>query len=151
MRRFTSVEDMESEVGKEVAVSDWLLLTQDKVHQFAEATDDLQWIHIDVERAKRESPFGGTVAHGFLTLSLMPKFIEQVIDMPSGKMRINYGLNKVRFPAPMPVGAKIRARFSLLAVERIDGGVQSIWQVTMEREGGDKPVCVAESVLRRYF
>ena len=151
MRRFTSVEDMESEVGKEVAVSDWLLLTQDKVHQFAEATDDLQWIHIDVERAKRESPFGGTVAHGFLTLSLMPKFIEQVIDMPSGKMSINYGLNKVRFPAPMPVGAKIRARFSLLAVERIDGGVQSIWQVTMEREGGDKPVCVAESVLRRYF
>lgn len=151
MRRFTSVEDMESEVGKEVAVSDWLVLAQERVNLFAEATDDPQWIHVDVERAKRESPFGGTVAHGFLTLSLLPKFIEQVIDMPPGKMSINYGLNKVRFPAPMPVGGKIRGRFSLLAVERIDGGVQSVWQVTMEREGGDKPVCVAESVLRRYF
>lgn len=151
MRRFTSVEDMESEVGKEVAVSDWLVLAQERVNLFAEATDDPQWIHVDVERAKRESPFGGTVAHGFLTLSLLPKFIEQVIDMPPGKMSINYGLNKVRFPAPMPVGGKIRGRFSLLAVERIEGGVQSVWQVTMEREGGDKPVCVAESVLRRYF
>ena len=151
MRRFTSVEDMASEVGKEVAVSDWLLLTQERVQQFAEATDDPQWIHVDVERAKRESPFGGTVAHGFLTLSLLPKFIEQVIDMPPGKMSINYGLNKVRFPAPMPVGGKIRGRFSLLAVERIEGGVQSIWQVTMECDGSDKPVCVAESVLRRYF
>lgn len=151
MRRFTSVEDMESEIGKEVAVSDWLVLTQERVNLFAEATDDPQWIHVDVERAKRESPFGGTVAHGFLTLSLLPKFIEQVIDMPPGKMSINYGLNKVRFPAPMPAGGKIRGRFSLLAVERIEGGVQSVWQVTMEREGGDKPVCVAESVLRRYF
>lgn len=151
MRRFTSVEDMESEVGKEVAVSDWLVLAQERVNLFAEATDDPQWIHVDVERAKRESPFGGTVAHGFLTLSLLPKFIEQVIDMPPGKMSINYGLNKVRFPAPMPVGGKIRGRFSLLAVERFEGGVQSVWQVTMEREGGDKPVCVAESVLRRYF
>lgn len=151
MRRFTSVEDMESEVGKEVAVSDWLVLSQERVNLFAEATDDPQWIHVDVERAKRESPFGGTVAHGFLTLSLLPKFIEQVIDMPPGKMSINYGLNKVRFPAPMPVGGKIRGRFSLLSVERIEGGVQSVWQVTMEREGGDKPVCVAESVLRRYF
>jgi acyl dehydratase len=151
MRRFTSVEDMASEVGIEVAVSDWLLLTQERVQQFAEATDDPQWIHVDVERAKRESPFGGTVAHGFLTLSLLPKFIEQVIDMPPGKMSINYGLNKVRFPAPMPVGRKIRGRFTLLSVERIEGGVQSIWQVTMECDGGDKPVCVAESVLRRYF
>ena len=151
MRRFTSVEDMESEVGKEVAVSDWLVLTQERVQQFSEATDDPHWIHVDVERAKRESPFGGTVAHGFLTLSLLPKFIEQVIDMPPGKMSINYGLNKVRFPAPMPVGRKIRGRFTLLSIERIEGGVQSIWQVTMECDGGDKPVCVAESVLRRYF
>lgn len=151
MRRFASVEELVSEVGNEVAVTDWMSLTQQRVQQFAEATDDLQWIHIDEERAKRESPFGGTVAHGFLTLSLLPKFIEEVIAMPPGKMNINYGLNKVRFPAPMPVGGKLRARFVLLAAEPFDGGVQMIWKVTMECEGLDKPVCVAESVLRRYF
>ena len=151
MRSFATVEALESAVGHEVGVSEWMMLTQERVQQFAEATDDLQWIHLDIERAKRESPFGRTVAHGFLTLSLLPKFIEQVIEMPPGKMSINYGLNKVRFPAPMPVGEKIRARFALLEVERFDGGVQSVWKVTMEREHGDKPVCVAESVLRRYF
>lgn len=151
MRQFASVEEMQAEVGKEVAVSDWLTVSQERVNQFAEATGDAQWIHVDVERAKRESPFGGTIAHGFLTLSLLPKFIEEVIELPPGSMSINYGLNKVRFPAPMMVGGRIRGRFTLLSLEKIDKGIQTIWQVTMEREGSDKPVCVAESVLRRYF
>lgn len=151
MRQFASVEEMQAEVGKEVAVSDWLTVSQERVNQFAEATGDAQWIHVDVERAKRESPFGGTIAHGFLTLSLLPKFIEEVIELPPGSMSINYGLNKVRFPAPMMVGGLIRGRFTLLSLEKIDKGIQTVWQVTMEREGSDKPVCVAESVLRRYF
>lgn len=151
MRKFTSVAEMQAEVGKEVAVSDWLTITQERVNQFAVATDDSQWIHVDVERAKRESPFGGPIAHGFLTLSLLPKFIEEVIELPSGSMSINYGLNKVRFPSPMPVGGRLRGRFTLLALETINKGMQSVWQVTMELEGSDKPVCVAESVLRCYF
>ena len=145
MRTFASVEALEAEVGNEIAVSEWLTISQQRV------TDDPQWIHVDVDRAKRESPFGGTIAHGFLTLSLLPKFIEEVIDLPFGKMSINYGLNKVRFPAPMLVGGRLRGRFSLLSLERIEGGVQTVWLVTMEREGNAKPACVAESVLRRYF
>jgi acyl dehydratase len=151
MRTFASVEALEAEVGNEIAVSEWLTISQQRVNEFAQATDDPQWIHVDVDRAKRESPFGGTIAHGFLTLSLLPKFIEEVIDLPFGKMSINYGLNKVRFPAPMLVGGRLRGRFSLLSLERIEGGVQTVWQVTMEREGNAKPACVAESVLRRYF
>lgn len=150
MRQFASVEEMQAEVGKEVAVSDWLTVSQERVNQFAEATGDAQWIHVDVERAKRESPFGGTIAHGFLTLSLLPKFIEEVIELPPGSMSINYGLNKVRFPAPMMVGGRVRGRFTLLSLEKIDKGIQTVWQVTMEREGSEKPACVAESVLRRY-
>lgn len=150
MRKFSSVEELKAEVGKEVAVSDWLTMTQERVNEFALATDDSQWIHVDAERAKRESPFGGTIAHGFLTLSLLPKFIEEVIEMPPGSMSINYGLNKVRFPAPMLVGGRLRGRFTLLSLEPIDKGIQTVWQVTMEREGSDKPACVAESVLRRY-
>ena len=151
MRRFLTVEELEAEVGKEVAVSEWMNLSQERVNQFAEATDDPQWIHVDPERAKRESPFGGTIAHGFLTLSLLPKFFEQCIDQPLGKMSINYGLNKVRFPTPMLVGGRLRGRFTLISLERISGGIQTTWQVTMECEGSDKPVCVAESVLRKYF
>ena len=151
MRRFATVEELAAEVGHEVAVSDWLTITQERVNQFAVATDDSQWIHVDPERAKRESPFGGAIAHGFLTLSLLPKFIEQVIDLPPGSMSINYGLNKVRFPAPMLVGGRLRGRFSLLSLDSIENGIQTVWQVTMEIEGSDKPACVAESVLRKYF
>lgn len=151
MRRFATVEELAAEVGHEVAVSDWLTITQERVNQFAVATDDSQWIHVDPERAKRESPFGGAIAHGFLTLSLLPKFIEQVIDLPPGSMSINYGLNKVRFPAPMLVGGRLRGRFSLLSLDRIENGIQTVWQVTMDIEGSDKPACVAESVLRKYF
>jgi acyl dehydratase len=151
MRQFATVADLQAEVGNEVAVSEWMTISQERVNQFAAATDDPQWIHVDVERAKRESPFGGTIAHGYMTLSLIPALFESVVELPAGKMSINYGLNKVRFPSPMLVGGRLRGRFKLLAIEPMDGCVQSIWQMTIEREGSDKPVCVAESVLRKYF
>ncbi len=151
MLTFDTPESLEAEVGKEVCVTDWLTISQERVNKFAEATDDPQWIHVDIERAKRESPFGGTIAHGFLTLSLLPKFFESQVELPFGKMSINYGTNKVRFPSPMRVGGRVRGRFSLLSVERLTDCVQSVWRMTVEQEGSDKPVCVAESVLRRYF
>ena len=150
-RTFETVADLQAEIGKEVAISDWMTMEQSRVNQFAEATDDPQWIHIDVERAKRESPFGTTIAHGFLTLSLIPKLFESVVVLPKGKMSINYGLNKVRFPSPVRVGTRLRGRFKLLEVEPLDGCMQSIWQMTLECEGQDKPACVADSVLRMYF
>ena len=148
---FKSVADLQAEVGKEVAISEWMTMEQSRVNQFAEATDDPQWIHVDVERAKRESPFGTTIAHGFLTLSLIPKLFESVVVLPQGKMSINYGLNKVRFPSPVRVGSRLRGRFKLLEVEQLDSCMQSVWQMTLECEGQDKPACVAESVLRMYF
>lgn len=150
MREIASLAALKELIGQEVAVSDWVHITQERVNQFAEATGDRQWIHIDVERSRKESPFGGTVAHGFLTLSLLPMLMESAIVMSSVKMGVNYGLNKVRFPAPVPVGSRIRARMKLLTVEDIPGGAQVSWEVTMEREGGDKPVCVAESIARHY-
>jgi acyl dehydratase len=150
MREIASLAELKSLVGEEVAVSDWFEVTQQRINTFAEATGDHQWIHLDVERAKKESPFGGTIAHGFLTLSMLPMLMESVIVMCDVKMGVNYGLNKVRFPAPVPSGSRIRGRMKLLEVEDIEGGAQMTWQVTMEREGGDKPVCVAESVSRRY-
>jgi acyl dehydratase len=150
MRDIASLAELKSLVGEEVAVSDWFEVSQQRINTFAEATGDHQWIHLDVERAKRESPFGGTIAHGFLTLSMLPMLMESVILMSDVKMGVNYGLNKVRFPAPVTAGSRIRGRMKLLAVEDIEGGAQMTWQVTMEREGGDKPVCVAESVSRRY-
>lgn len=151
MRTIASVEELKSLVGQEVAVSDWVLISQERVNLFAEATGDHQWIHIDVERSRKESPYGGTIAHGFLTLSLLPMLMESVISMPTSKMGVNYGLNKVRFPAPVPVGSKVRGRVALMEVEDIEGGAQMTWKVTIEREGGDKPVCVAESLSRRYW
>lgn len=150
MRDIASLAELKSLVGQEVAVSDWVEISQERVNQFAEATGDRQWIHLDVERARKESPFGGTIAHGFLTLSMLPTLMESVVTMSDVKMAVNYGLNKVRFPAPVLVGSRIRGRMKLLEVEDIEGGAQMTWQVTMEREGGDKPVCVAESVSRRY-
>lgn len=151
MRKFHNPDELEAEVGKEVSVSSWVAIDQQRVNQFAAATEDPQWIHVDVERAKKESPFGGTVAHGFLTLSLLPRFFEEQVDLPFGRMSINYGLNKVRFPSPMKVGGRVRGRFALLAIERHPDCVQSTWKMTVEQEGSDKPVCVAESVLRRYY
>jgi acyl dehydratase len=157
MRTIASLEELEGLQGQEVAVSDWIEVTQQQVNQFADATGDHQWIHIDVERAKKESPYGGPIAHGFLTLSLLPKFMHNALHMPS-KIGVNYGLNRVRFTAPVPVGSKLRARIKLLKVERLDPlpkspelvGAQSTWEVTVEREGGDRPVCIAESITRRY-
>jgi acyl dehydratase len=150
MREIASLKELKELVGQEVAVSDWIDITQERVNQFAQATGDLQWIHIDVERSRKESPYGGTIAHGFLTLSLLPMLMQSAIVMPDVKMGVNYGLNKVRFPAPLPVGGRVRARMTLMAVEDIPAGAQMTWLVTMEREDGDKPVCVAESISRRY-
>jgi acyl dehydratase len=150
MREITSIEQLKELVGQEVAISDWIEITQERVNQFAEATGDLQWIHLDAERSRAESPYGGTVAHGFLTLSLLPLLTQNALLMPPARMSVNYGLNKVRFPAPVPVGSRLRARMSLMALEDVPGGMQMTWLVTMEREGGDKPVCIAESISRRY-
>ena len=150
MREIASLAELKTLVGQEVAVSDWVEITQERVNRFADATGDHQWIHLDVERARRESPYGATIAHGFLTLSLLPMFFEQSIAMRDVKMGVNYGTNKVRFPAPVPVGSRLRARMQLLSVEDFKGGAQLVWLVTMEREGGDKPVCVVESITRRY-
>jgi len=150
MREFGSLAEMRDLVGQEVAVSDWVDVTQERVNLFADATDDHQWIHVDLERCQRESPFGGPIAHGFLTLSMVSSLFEKTIRMLDATMVINYGLNKLRFPAPVPVGSPVRARMTLQKVEDIEGGAQLEWLVTVEREGGAKPVCVAELLLRRY-
>lgn len=150
MREIETLAELKQLVGQEIAVSDWVEITQERVNLFADATGDHQWIHVDVERSKRESPFGSTIAHGFLTLSLLPMMMERSIVMRDVRMAVNYGLNKVRFPAPVPIPSRLRGRIRLLAVDDIAGGAQMIWEVTMEREGSDKPVCVAESISRRY-
>ncbi len=150
MRVFETLQDLAACVGQEVAVSDWIAVTQEQVNQFAQATGDPQWIHVDVERAK-SGPFGGTIAHGFLTLSMLPKFFESSFEIRQTRMGINYGLNRVRFTSVVPVGSRLRARMTLKAAEWIEqGGLQMTWSVTVEREGHDKPVCVAESLSRRY-
>ncbi|MDM5180348.1 MaoC family dehydratase [Massilia sp. DJPM01] len=150
MREFSSLAEMQALVGQELAVSDWVEITQERVNLFADATDDHQWIHVDLERCARESPFGGPVAHGFLTLSLISGLFDRTLRMVDAKMVVNYGLNKVRFPAPVPVGSRVRARLALQQVEPIEGGAQLAWSVVVEREGGTKPVCVAELLIRRY-
>ena len=150
MRTFQTLAELAAMVGQEVAVSDWITITQEQVNQFAQATGDHQWIHVDVERAKA-GPFGGPIAHGFLTLSLIPKFFESSFEIAQSRMGVNYGLNKVRFMAPVPVGSRLRARMKLLQCEPIDTqGVQMVWEVAVQREGSEKPVCVAESIVRRY-
>ena len=136
-------------MGEIVGVSDWITVTQQRIQLFADATGDHQWIHLDVERAKA-GPFGTTIAHGFLTLSLLPEMAASAFGVREARMGVNYGLNKVRFPAPVPSGSRIRGRFKLLAYEPLDGGAQMTVQVTMEREGSDKPVCIAESIGRRF-
>ena len=141
--------DLDGKVGQEVAVSPWVEVTQDRIDQFAKATGDFQWIHVDLERA-RQSPFGTTIAHGFLTLSMLPMLTEAAFTIPDRTMGINYGLNKVRFTSPVPSGSKIRARFTLAKLEPLDGGVQTTWTVVVEREGGDKPAMVAETISRHY-
>ena len=150
MREIASLAELKNLIGQELAVSDWVHIGQERVNQFAQATGDHQWIHVDPDRCLRESPFGCAVAHGFLTLSLISTFMESAISMPDVKLAVNYGLNKVRFPAVVPVGSDVRGRFALLSVEDVAGGAQIIWQVTVEREGGAKPVCVAELITCRY-
>ena len=150
MRVFETLQDVAQCVGQEVAVSDWVTVTQEHIDLFAQATGDHQWIHVDPERAS-EGPFGTTIAHGFLTLSLLPKFMESSLVVRQNRMSINYGLNRVRFMAPVPVNSRLRARLTLLRCEPIDqAGFQQTWQVQVEREGNDKPVCVAETIARRY-
>jgi acyl dehydratase len=150
MRTFETLAELPPLVGQELATSDWITITQQQVDLFAQATGDHQWIHVDVERA-RAGPFGATIAHGFLTLSLLPKFFESALEIRQARMGVNYGLNRVRFTAPVPVGSRLRARLKLLECQSVaDNGLQMTWQVTVEREGQDKPVCVAESLTRRY-
>ena len=150
MKTFQTLKDLQALTGQEVVVSDWITITQEQVNQFAQATGDHQWIHVDVDKAKA-GPFGAPIAHGFLTLSLLPRFFESSLHVVESRMGVNYGLNKVRFMAPVPVGSRLRARMKLLQCDPIDNdGMQMTWEVTIEREGVAKPVCVAESIARRY-
>jgi acyl dehydratase len=150
MKTFHSYSDVLSCIGQEVAISNWVTITQAQIQKFADATGDQQWIHTDPERAAK-GPFGAPIAHGFLTLSLLPQFFDDTFTIEGSKMGVNYGLNKVRFMAPVPVNSRLRARMTLQAAERIEpDGVQMTWLVTVEREGSDKPVCVAESLARSY-
>jgi acyl dehydratase len=149
-RIFTSAEELRAAVGEQLGRSDWLEIEQKRIDLFAEATGDHPWIHVDPERAA-VGPFGRTIAHGYLTLSLLPVLVPQIMRVEGMKMGLNYGTNKVRFPAPVPVGSRVRAGAVLTEVTEAGGGVQVTATVTVEREGGDKPVCVAESVSRYYF
>lgn len=145
--RTLTTEVLATLIGQEVAVSDWVEVTQEQVNLFAQATGDFQWIHVDLERA-RQGPFGGTIAHGFLTLSLIPKLVFSALQFGSSAATLNYGVNRVRFPAPLRVGTRIRARCHLTAIHKLQhGGTQSTWEVTIENEGQPKPVCVAECLL----
>lgn len=147
---FDSAQAILDAVGTELGVSDWLAIKQERINQFADATDDHQWIHVDPERAA-EGPFGATIAHGYLTLSLASKFLPEIVEVKM-KMGINYGCNKVRFPAPVPVGSRVRGRGELVEAKQVvGGGVQAIIRVTVEIEGGKKPACVADTISRYYF
>jgi acyl dehydratase len=150
MATTTTMAELPGLSGQELGTSDWFEVTQQHVNQFADATYDHQWIHVDVERAKAESPFGGPIAHGYLTLALLAPLVIQVLVVTDTVMGVNYGLNKVRFPAPVPVGSKVRLRASLADVEEFPGGLQLTLAAVIEREGGDKPVCIAEPVYRFY-
>jgi acyl dehydratase len=145
-----NLTELQPLVGQEVAVSDWFEVSQERINLFAEATEDRQWIHTDPERAARESPFKITIAHGFLTLSLLSELMKRAISVGGVRMGINYGLNRVRFVSPVPAGARIRGRFTLAAVEPMSGGLQATWKVAVERDGGDKPCCIAEWLVRYY-
>src|SRR5215211_191394 len=150
MTEIESVKKLGEWVGRDVAVSEWVGVSQERIDAFAEATEDRQWIHTDPGRAARESPFRQTIAHGFLTLSLLSELGRTAMKVGGVRMGINYGLNRVRFVAPVPAGSRIRGRFKLAALEEIRGGAQAIWEVSVEREGGDRPCCVAEWLVRYY-
>ena len=146
----TTLAELPALKGQQIGVSEWFEVTQDRVNTFADATDDHQWIHVDPQRAAAESPFGGPIGHGFLTLSLFVPMWSQVLQVTDAAMGVNYGLNKVRFPAPVPVGSRIRLVATLLDVEEVKGGLQLTVSGVVEREGSDKPVCVLESLTRLY-
>lgn len=150
MKTFATLADLVACQGQDVATSDWVQMTQERVGRFADATSDHQWIHVDPDRA-RSGPFGTTIAHGFLTLSLIPHFLETALRVEGLRMVVNYGLNKVRFTAPVPVGSRIRAHLHLMAVQTLEPeGLQLSWRITMELEGAPKPACVAEALVRYY-
>jgi acyl dehydratase len=150
MRTFQTIADLAACAGQDVATSEWITVSQQQVNLFADATEDHQWIHVDPEKAAG-GPFGSPIAHGFLTLSLLPSFFESAFVVAGSRMGVNYGLNKVRFTSPVPVGSRLRARMRLLAAIAIDNsGMQFTWNVTVEREGASKPACVAEALVRLY-
>ena len=143
-------EEPKDLIGQEVAISDWIKIDQARINLFAQASGDHQWIHVDTERCRNESPYCASIAHGFLTLSLLPMLLQSSITFPPCKLALNCGLNRVRFPAPVQVDQRIRAHMTLQTVEDVVGGVQMVWEVTLECDGVEKPVCVAELILRHY-
>lgn len=150
-RVIEDLDDLKSFAGREIGVTDWLVVTQERIHQFAEATEDRQWIHVDRERAKRESPYHTTIAHGFLTLSLLSFLMKQAIQIKGGvRMAVNYGLNRVRFPSPVRAESKIRGRFTLLTLKEVSYAFEAVFSVSVESEGAEKPCCAAEWVVRYY-
>ncbi len=149
LKRFAHLNELAALVGQELAVSDPVLIDQDRIDGFAAHTEDRQWIHVDHARAAA-GPFGSTIAHGFLTLSMLPYLMQRSMTIEDVRMGINYGVNRVRFPAPVPAGSRVHARFRLIDFEPIDGGAQLVIEATFEREGHDKPVCVVEQVVRQY-
>jgi acyl dehydratase len=149
MRSFATLAELQALVGQPLGESDWVTIDQPRIDRFADATSDHQWIHVDPARAA-DGPFGTTVAHGFLTLSLLPHMLASAFEVRDARMGVNYGLNRVRFTAPVPVNSRLRGRFKLLGFEPIEGGAQMVIEVTMEREGSDKPACVAESIVRHF-
>jgi acyl dehydratase len=150
-RTLESPADLKNFVGQEIAVTDWFNVTQERIQQFADATLDHQWIHVDVERARRESPFKAPIAHGFLTLSLLPHFMHEGLEIKQGvRLGVNYGLNRVRFVSPVRAGSNVRARVVLQSLKDVTGGMEAVFNATVEVEGGEKPSCVAEWVVRYY-
>jgi acyl dehydratase len=145
-----SIEGLRDRVGGEIGLTDWFTVTEERIRQFAEATEDRQWIHLDRERALRDSPFGTTVAHGFLTLSLLSRLLKETVEVRGVRMGLNYGLNRVRFPAPVRSGSRIRARVGLKSMKDFQGGSEALFSFTVECEGIDKPCCVAEWIVRYY-
>jgi acyl dehydratase len=145
-----SLRDLRDRIGQEIVVSEWMEITQERIDRFADATEDHQWIHVDVERARRDSPFRATIAHGFLTMSMLSRLLNSSIKFGTAKMGVNYGFNRLRFTGPVPAGSRVRGRFTLQALDEIEGGVQTTWGVVVEREGSEKPCLVAEWLTRRY-
>ena len=142
------LDELRAAVGRDLGTSEWLEITQERVNTFADATGDHQWIHVDVERAKAESPFGGPIAHGYLTLSLTNLFLPQVVEVTGISSGVNYGVGKVRFPAAVPVGSRVRGHVTLESAEEVRGGVQTVMVITVELEGSEKPACIVEAISR---